>query len=53
MAGQLRHLVVALEVSSSGTSADIWLIIEGKLTKLGREPHNIQVVIDKGTPMAM
>ena len=51
-AGQLRRLVVALEVPSSGTSADIRLIIEGRLTELGREPHNVQVVIDEGTPMA-
>ena len=50
-AGQLRYLAVALEVLSSGTSADIRLI-EGKLTKLGRESHNVQVVIDEGTPMA-
>ena len=53
MAGQLCHLAVALEVLSSGTSADIRLIIEGKLTKLGWEPHNVHVVIDKGTPMAV
>ena len=51
-AGQLRRLAVALEVPSSGTSADIRLIIEGRLTKLGQEPHNVQVVIDEGTPMA-
>ena len=51
-AGQLRYLAVALEVLSSGTSADIRLIIEGKLTELGRESHNVQVVIDEGTPMA-
>ena len=52
MAGQLRCLAVALEVPSSGASADIRLIIEGKLIELGREPHNVQVVIDEGTPMA-
>ena len=39
-------------VLSSGASADIQLIIEGRLTKLGREPHNVQVVIDEGTPIA-
>ena len=32
--GQLRCLVVVLEVPSSDTSAYIQLIIEGKLTKL-------------------
>ena len=52
-AGQLRHSAVALEVLSSGTSADIRLIIEGKLTKLGRKPLNIEVAMDKGTPMAV
>ena len=50
-AGQLHRLVVALEVPSSGTSADILLIIEGKLTKLGWALHNVHV-IDEGTPMA-
>ena len=52
MAGQLHRLAVALEMPSSGTSADIRLMVEGKLNKLGRESHNIQVVIDEGMPMA-
>ena len=52
MAGQLCCLAVALEVPSSVTTADIRLIIEGKLTDLGQEPHNMQVVIDEGTPVA-
>ena len=43
---------MALEVPSLATSADVQLILEGKLTKLGQKPHNIQVVIDEGTPMA-
>ena len=42
---------MALEVPSSGASADIQLIIEGRLTELGREPHNVQVVLDECTPM--
>ena len=48
-ASQLRCLAVALEVLSSGTAADIRLIIEGKLS---RELHNVQAVIDEGTLMA-
>ena len=40
-AGQLLCLAVALEVPSSGTSNDVQLIIEGKLTELGQKPHNI------------
>ena len=52
-AGQLLCLVVALEVPSSATSADVQFIIEGKLTELGQKPHNTQVVIDKGLPMAV
>ena len=43
---------MALEVPSSGASADIRLIIEGRLTELGRELHNVQVTIDEGTSMA-
>ena len=52
MAGQLCCLAVALEVPSSDTTADIRLIIEGKLTDLGQEPHIVQVVIDEGMPVA-
>ena len=51
-AGQLRRLAVALGVPSSGSPADIRLIIEGKLTELGREPQNVQVVMEEGTPTA-
>ena len=52
MAGQLCCLAVAIEVPSSSTTADIRLIIEGKLIDLGQELHNVQVVIDEGTPVA-
>ena len=51
-AGQLRRLAVALGVPSSGSPADVRLIIEGKLTELGREPQNVQVVMEEGTPTA-
>ena len=42
---------VVLGVPSSGSSADIWLVIEGKITKLQWEQQNIQVVIEESKPM--
>ena len=35
MVGQLRHLVMALEMPSSDGPADTRLIIEGKLAEMG------------------
>ena len=42
---------VVLGVPSSGSSTDICLVTEGKITKLGWEPQNIQVVIEESKPM--
>ena len=51
-AGQLRRLAMALEVPSSGNPADTRLIIEGKLAEMGRQPRNVQVVLEGGSPTA-
>ena len=51
-AHQLHCLAMTLGVLSSDSPAGIQLIIEGKITKLGREPQNVQVIIEEGTPMA-
>ena len=51
-AGQLRRLTMALEVPSSGSPADTRLIIESKLADMGRQPWNVQVVLEGGSPMA-
>ena len=51
-AGQLRRLAMALEVPSSGGPVDTRLIIEGKLAEMGRQPQNVQVVLEGTSPTA-
>ena len=43
---------MAQGVSSSGSPADIWLIIKGKITEFGQEPQNVQVIMEEGAPTA-
>ena len=47
IAGQLRSLGGALGLPTSGSVDDLHLIIEGKITDLGRDPRNIQVALSK------
>ena len=46
-AGQLRSVDEALGVPTSGSVSDLRLVIEGKITDLGRDPHNVQVLLSK------
>ena len=44
---KLRRLATMLEISAEGSAATLRQIIEGKLIKLGHEPHNTQVIVGK------
>lgn len=43
-AGQLHLLCTALEITSSGSIDDQRLIVEWKISELGHEPCNVQVI---------
>ena len=46
-AGQLRSIGEALSVPTSGSVNDLRLVIEGKITDLGRNPRNVQVALSR------
>ena len=46
-AGQLRSLGKALGLPMSGSVGDLRLMIEGKITELGRDPRNVQVALSR------
>ena len=48
-AGQLRRLSTALGLTSSDSIDDLRLVIESKITELGREPCNVQVLFEEHT----
>jgi len=46
-AGQLCSLRTELGVPTSGLVGDLRLMIEGKITDLGRDPRNVQVALSR------
>ena len=46
-AGQLHQLGKALGLTSSGSIDDQRLIVEGKISEMGHEPYNVQVVFEE------
>ena len=48
----LRRLSAELGLTSSGSIDDLRLVIEGKITELGREPCNVQVLFEEHTSEA-
>ena len=52
----LKQLAAALDVPTTATTEDLRRLINGKLTDLGREPMNVQVVLQrssKGTTLTL
>ena len=46
-AGQLRRLGKALGLTSSGSIDDQRLMVEGKISEMGHEPYNVQIVFER------
>ena len=46
---QLRQLAQALELPIGGNSADLQVMVEGKLREMERDPSSVQVVLEKDT----
>ena len=46
---QLRQLAQALELPIVGNSADLQVMVEGKLREMERDPSSVQVVLEKDT----
>ena len=49
---QLRQLAQALELPIGGNSADLQVMVEGKLREMERDPSSVQVVLKKILVMA-
>ena len=49
MAGQLHSLGTALGIPVSSMVSDLRLMIKGKITEGGRDPHSIQVLLPRST----
>ena len=46
-AGQLRRLGKALGLTFSGSIEDLRLMVEGKISEMGHEPYNVQIVFEE------
>ena len=44
-AEQIKHVGIALKVPTETAATEVRVMIEGKLTELGRKPSNVQVPV--------